>query len=121
MITNELSTVRNGTPGIYTERVAALCENAVGDDTKALIVSGVSENTLRNYRFWSREVEVWLGGRSLGDGLLVEYITGLHHAGRSLAAISQAVAAVRWVVKRTFLPPPQAGGKGSGRGEGLWW
>ena len=29
---------------------------AVGDDTKALIVSGVSENTLRSYRFWSREI-----------------------------------------------------------------
>ena len=73
---NELSTVRDGTPG--------LC--AVGDDTKALIVSGVSENTLRNYRFWSREIEAGLGGgtiksegfnlhRSLDDGLLAEYIT----------------------------------------------
>ena len=51
---------------------------AVSDDTKALITSSVSENTLRNYRYWSNAIETWLGGRSLDDGLLAEYITGLH-------------------------------------------
>ena len=66
-----LSTVR--TLGMY----------AVGADTQALIVSSVSQNTLRSYRFWSREIEMWLGGgtiksegfnlhRSLDDGLLAE-------------------------------------------------
>ena len=44
----------------------------VSDDTKALITSSVSENTLRNYRFWSKEIETWLGGRSLDDGLLAD-------------------------------------------------
>ena len=68
---------------------------AISDDTQALIVSGVSANTLRRYRFWAREIETWLGGRSLDDGLLAEYITGLHHAGKSSATIGQAVAAVR--------------------------
>ena len=68
----------------------------VNDDTKALIASSVSENTLRNYRYWSKEIEAWLGGRSLDDGLLAEYITGLHAQGKSPATISQAVAAVRW-------------------------
>ena len=65
----------------------------------ALIVSGVSANTLRNYRFWSREVEAWLNGRSFDDGLLAEYITGLHQQGKSPATIGQAVAAVRWQAK----------------------
>ena len=42
---------------------------AISDNTKGLIVAGVSENTLRNYRFWSREAERWLDGRSLSDTL----------------------------------------------------
>ena len=71
----------------------------VSDDTKALIASSVSENTLRNYRYWSKEIETWLGGRSLDDGLLAEYITRLHAQGKSPATISQAVAAVRWQAK----------------------
>ena len=50
---------------------------AISDDTQALIVSGVSANTLRSYRFWSREIEAWLNGRSLNDGLLADYVTGL--------------------------------------------
>ena len=32
----------------------------VNDDTKALITSSVSENTLRNYRYWSNAIEMWL-------------------------------------------------------------
>ena len=56
---------------------------AVSNDTKALITSSVSENTLRNYRYWSKAIEAWLGGRSLDDGLLADYITGLHAEGES--------------------------------------
>ena len=106
----------------------------VSDDTKALITSSVSENTLRNYRFWSKEIEAWLGGRSLDDGLLAEYITGLHAQGKSPATISQAVAAVRWQAKNAgieivgevttrTLAGIRREGKDRGRGqvEGLTW
>ena len=106
----------------------------VNDDTKALIASSVSENTLRNYRYWSKEIETWLGGRSLDDGLLAEYITGLHAQDKSPATISQAVAAVRWqarnngveivgeVTTRT-LAGIRREGKDRGRGQvdGLTW
>ena len=106
----------------------------VNDDTKALIASSVSENTLRNYRYWSKEIEAWLGGRSLDDGLLAEYITGLHAQGKSPATISQAVAAVRWQAKNAgieivgevttrTLAGIRREGKDRGRGqvEGLTW
>ena len=106
----------------------------VNDDTKALIASSVSENTLRNYRFWSKEIEAWLGGRSLDDGLLAEYITGLHAQGKSPSTISQAVAAVRWQAKNAgieivgevttrTLAGIRRKGKDRGRGqvEGLTW
>ena len=72
---------------------------AVSDDTKALITSSVSENTLRNYRYWSRQIEAWLAGRPLDDGLLADYITGLHAEGKAPSTIAQAVAAVRWQAK----------------------
>ena len=72
---------------------------AVSDDTKALITSSVSENTLRNYRYWSNAIEMWLGGRELDDGLLADYITGLHAGGKAPSTIAQAVAAVRWQAK----------------------
>ena len=81
------------------ESVDSMAITVVNDDTKALIASSVSENTERNYRYWSKAIETWLGGRSLDDGLLAEYITGLHAQGKSPATISQAVAAVRWQAK----------------------
>ena len=106
----------------------------VNDDTKALIASSVSENTLRNYRYWSKEIEAWLGGRSLDDGLLADYITGLHAEGKAPSTISQAVAAVRWQAKNAgieivgevttrTLAGIRREGKDRGRGqvEGLTW
>ena len=76
---------------------------SVPKETKDLIVAGVSQNTLRNYRFWSRKIETWLSGRSLTDALLASYITHLHQAEKSPATISQAVAAVRWLAKNQGL------------------
>ena len=116
------------------ELVDSMAITVVNDDTKALIASSVSENTLRNYRYWSKEIEAWLGGRSLDDGLLAEYITGLHAQGKSPATISQAVAAVRWQAKNAgieivgevttrTLAGIRREGKDRGRGqvEGLTW
>ena len=107
---------------------------AVSDDTKALITSSVSENTLRNYRFWSKEIEAWLGGRSLDDGLLADYITGLHAEGKAPSTIAQAVAAVRWQAKnagieivgevttRTLAGIRREGkDRGRGQADGLTW
>ena len=107
---------------------------AVSDDTKALITSSVSENTLRNYRFWSKAIEAWLGGRSLDDGLLADYITGLHAEGKAPSTIAQAVAAVRWQAKnagieivgevttRTLAGIRREGkDRGRGQADGLTW
>ena len=107
---------------------------AIGDDTKALIVAGVSPNTLRNYRHWSKRIEVWLAGRSLDDALLAEYITGLYAEGKAPSTIAQAVASVRWQAKNTgieivgevtirTLAGIRREGKDRGRGQtdGLTW
>ena len=106
----------------------------VNDDTKALIASSVSENTERNYRFWSNAIEAWLGGRSLDDGLLADYITGLHGGGKAPSTIAQAVAAVRWQAKnagieivgevttRTLAGIRREGkDRGRGQADGLTW
>ena len=106
----------------------------ISDDTKALITASVSENTLRNYRHWSKEIEQWIAGRTLDDGLLADYITHLHQQGKSPATISQAVASVRWLAKNKgveivgevttrTLAGIRREGKDRGRGqvEGLTW
>ena len=106
----------------------------VSDDTKALITSSVSENTLRNYRYWSNAIEAWLGGRSLDDGLLADYITGLHAGGKAPSTIAQAVASVRWQAKnagieivgevttRTLAGIRREGkDRGRGQADGLTW
>ncbi len=116
------------------ESVDSMAITAVSDDTKALITSSVSQNTLRNYRFWSKEIEAWLGGRSLDDGLLADYITGLHAGGKAPSTIAQAVAAVRWQAKnagieivgevttRTLAGIRREGkDRGRGQADGLTW
>lgn len=72
---------------------------AISEDTQALIVSGVSQNTLKAYRRATRSLETWLDGAMLTDALLAQYITELHTEGKSPATIAQVVAAVKWQVK----------------------
>ena len=47
---------------------------AISEDTKALVVSGVSENTIKVYQRTTRELQAWLDGQVLNDSLLVTYI-----------------------------------------------
>lgn len=72
---------------------------AISEDTKALSVSGVSENTLVAYRRATRSLETWLSGRVLSDGLLVQYITEFHIEGKSPATIAQVVAAANRCIR----------------------
>ena len=117
----------------------------VSDETKSLIAQSVSENTLRQYRWWSGQIETWLGGRILSDALLADYITQLFNHGNPItepakrvpmspSTISQAVAAVRWQSKNAgieivgqlstkTLEGIRREGKDRGRGQvdGLLW
>ena len=74
-------------------------ELTIGEDTKALVVSGVSENTTNAHQRATRDIETWLDGRVLNDLLLATYITELHAEGKSPATIGQVVAAVKWQAK----------------------
>ena len=47
---------------------------AISEDTKALIVSGMIENTLKAYQRATWSLETWLNGRVLNTPLLVIYI-----------------------------------------------
>ena len=47
----------------------------ISEDTKALIVSGISENTIAAYRRATRSLEAWLNGQILTDDLLATYFT----------------------------------------------
>jgi hypothetical protein len=71
---------------------------AISEDTRALIVSGISENTLVAYRRATRSLETWLSGRVLSDALLAEYITELH----TEETIAQVVATVKWQARRNL-------------------
>ena len=73
---------------------------AIAQEIKQLVSKGVSENTLRRYAFWQREIDAWRGERVLNDALMAVYITTLHQSGKSPSTISQAVAAVRWISKK---------------------
>lgn len=48
---------------------------AISEDTKALIVSGISDNTLKVYRRATQELEAWLDGQILKAVLLEVYIS----------------------------------------------
>ena len=68
----------------------------VSQETAELIEKSVSDNTKRAYRTSLRQLEDWLGGRSITDALLAEHITELHHQGLAPVTIGQVIAAVKW-------------------------
>ena len=72
----------------------------IPQNTKELIQAGVSENTLKAYRWALQKLDEWLSTAvspgELTDAVLAEYITHLHESGKSPATIAQAVAAVKW-------------------------
>lgn len=103
-------------------------------DIKRLIGSSLSYNTQRAYKRALFDIDVYLAGRDLTDGLLAIHLTALHGSGKSPATIAQVVAAVKWRLKQTQkeIPTPitdttlagiRREGKGRGRGQvsGLTW
>lgn len=106
-------------------------ELEISERTADLMRAGVAPNTLKAYRHVLGRLRAWLKGRSLEDGLLAEYITQLHDAGKSPATIAQAVAAVKWrapehvvgeITKRTLAGIRRTGkSRGRGQVDGLTW
>ena len=72
---------------------------AISTETKELIQSSIADSTLKRYQRLLRELEAWLGGQILTDGLLADYITELHTVGKSPSTIAQVVAAAKWLTK----------------------
>ncbi|MXV76720.1 tyrosine-type recombinase/integrase [Candidatus Poribacteria bacterium] len=107
----------------------------VQENTKKILASALSENTLRGYRGCLAALSSWLGDRSLDDVLLAEYLTHLHEVGRSPGTIAKVVSAVRWRAKYSgnsdleltltngVLAGIRREGKDRGRGQvdGLTW
>ena len=109
-------------------------ELAISEDTKALIMSGVSENTIAAYRRATQKLEAWLDYQVVTDALLASYITELHQQGKSPATIAQVVAAVKWtasksridvvgeITQRTLVGIRREGkARGRGQVEGIVW
>ena len=94
-----------------------------------LVMASVSENTRRAYQHALRRIDRHLAGHPLTDGLLADYIAGLHAAGKSPATCSQVVAAVKFRAKLQGGTSPSGpatdrvlggirrAGKGRGRGQ----
>ena len=72
---------------------------AISTETKELIQSSIADSTLKRYQRLSKQIEAWLNGQILTDGLLADYITELHTEGKSPATIAQVVAAAKWLAK----------------------
>ena len=106
----------------------------VSTEIADMIQASIAPNTLRAYRRITKDIEIWLEGRSLDDVLLAEYILLLHQAGKSPSTISQVVAAVKWRGKQlnadivgpitsSTLAGIRREGRGRGRGQvdGITW
>ena len=103
-------------------------------EVKRLMSSSLSRNTQLAYRHALQSLDQYLNGQPFTDGELAAYITHLHNNGKSPATIGQAVAAVKWRLKKaneaihlpitdTTLAGIRREGKGRGRGQvdGLIW
>ena len=67
--------------------------------TAKLIEKSFAENTMRNRRHALKQLQEWLRGKQITDGLLAEYITHLFDLGKAPGTISIAVSAVKWFLK----------------------
>ena len=68
--------------------------------TAELIEKSFAENTIRNRRHALKQVQEWLQGRQITDGLLATYITHLFDQGKAPGTISITVSAVKWFLKQ---------------------
>ncbi len=104
-------------------------ELANSGTVRELVTASVSENTRRAYRHALSRIDQHLAGGPLTDGLLADYIAGLHVSGKSPATCSQVIAAVKFRAKLQGSPSPSGpatdrvlagirrAGKGRGRGQ----
>lgn len=76
------------------------------ESARALAAASLSANTRRVYARALLRLETHLAGGTLDDAGLAAYLAGLFEAGRSPAAASQVVAAVRLRAKLQGLPSP---------------
>lgn len=76
------------------------------ESARALAAASLSANTRRVYARALLRLHTHLAGRALDDAGLAAYLAGLFEAGRSPAAASQVVAAVRLQAKLQGLPSP---------------
>ena len=76
------------------------------ESARALAAASLSANTQRVYARALLRLETHLAERALDDAGLAAYLAGLFEAGRSPAAASQVVAAVRLRAKLRGLPSP---------------
>ena len=108
-------------------------------EVRHLVEKSISPNTERVYSQALRRLDDRLAGRALTDETLAEYLAELHATGRSPAACSQVVAAVKFRVKLQGIPQGGASvagpltdralaglrreGRGRGRGQakGVSW
>ena len=104
-------------------------ELANSGTVRELVTASVSENTRRAYQHALSRIDKHLAGRQLTDGLLADYIAGLHVSGKSPATCSQVIAAVKFRTRLQGSPSPvgpatdrvlagiRRAGKGRGRGQ----
>ena len=78
----------------------------ISTGARALAAASISANTRVAYQGQLQRLYDYLGGKSLTDETLAEYLTSLHDAGKSPAVAGQLVAAVRFQTKTTGQPSP---------------